>query len=271
MSVVLRTKRSTTSGVIPTDLEMGEMAVNIPDKKIWIGDGTASPALISDYNFTADVYSSGEGVNINTNNNLNLDLFTITRTDTSINKADKLPFLDVSTGTTDLITLQNLLRSGMYLGLSTSLYDGSNDEFFGISLQDNNPNAFRMSTLQNASGVKIDILKIDTEGLNSKVYINGSNVIIAPTEELVIGTITCPLNIQSQQINLSNTLEMNFSVGNGSIGGVTNLVAGGDGNIYITGNLIVSGYLETDVGVRGGTDAELEYLGENMVMDGGTF
>ena len=106
MSIVIRTKRSNTPGTTPSGLELGEMAVNIPDKKIWMGDGTVTPAVIFD-----------------------------------------------------------------------------------------------------------------------------------------------PSNIV----------------------GANQIVADESGNIYITGNLIVSGYLETDVGLRGGTDAEREYLGEGMVMDGGTF
>jgi hypothetical protein len=42
-------------------------------------------------------------------------------------------------------------------------------------------------------------------------------------------------------------------------------------NIHITGNLIVSGYIETDTGIKGGTDAEAEFLGSGMELDGGTF
>lgn len=43
------------------------------------------------------------------------------------------------------------------------------------------------------------------------------------------------------------------------------------GNIHINGNLIISGYLETDTGVRGGTDEQLEYLGNGMLMDCGEY
>lgn len=43
------------------------------------------------------------------------------------------------------------------------------------------------------------------------------------------------------------------------------------GNIHIDGNLIVSGYVETDTGLRGGTDSELEYLGNGMLMDCGEY
>jgi hypothetical protein len=153
MSIILRTKRSTTAGVTPTGLELGEIAVNIPDKKIWIGDGTASPALIADYNAAAGQYYAANGIAIDGSNNISLDLSAV-------------------------------------------------DE---------------------------------------------------------------------PEVNFTVANEMNFQSGNATISGVRGIVADSDGNIYITGNLIVSGYLETDVGLRGGTDAEKEYLGEGMVMDGGTF
>lgn len=42
-------------------------------------------------------------------------------------------------------------------------------------------------------------------------------------------------------------------------------------NIHIEGNLIVSGYIETDTGIKGGTDGELEYLGDGMSLDGGSY
>lgn len=42
------------------------------------------------------------------------------------------------------------------------------------------------------------------------------------------------------------------------------------GNIHIAGNLIVSGYIETDTGIRGNTDNELEYIA-GMDLDGGTY
>jgi hypothetical protein len=43
------------------------------------------------------------------------------------------------------------------------------------------------------------------------------------------------------------------------------------GNIHIDGNLIISGYIETDTGIKGGTDEDLEYLGNGMLMDCGEY
>jgi hypothetical protein len=44
-----------------------------------------------------------------------------------------------------------------------------------------------------------------------------------------------------------------------------------EGNIHIDANVIISGYLETDTGIRGGTDEPLEYLGRGMLMDCGEY
>ena len=43
-----------------------------------------------------------------------------------------------------------------------------------------------------------------------------------------------------------------------------------NGNIYISGNLLVSGYIETDTGIKGNTNDSEEYL-TGIMIDGGTF
>ncbi len=291
MSTTLKIKRSITSGNTPSNLSLGELAVNIPDKKIWIGDFDQQPVLISEYGIGGsgggETYYEGLGINIDTNNfisidpgqglsvdtgnGINLDLNTIPRIDTSISKADLVPFLDVSTGTTDLITAQNFVRTTMYTGLSTGVYDGTNDEYLGISLQDNNPSSFRISTLQNGTGVKSEIFKIDTEGAYARTYLNGSHITISPDEQLDIGSVATPTYMISQEINLSNCELFTFTTGSATVSGVSNITAGNSGNLYITGNLIVSGFVETDVGIRGATDITEEYLGIGMVLDGGQY
>jgi hypothetical protein len=50
MADVIQIKRSLTAGTIPADgsLAEGEFAVNIPDKKVWVGDTSGNPVLIVD-------------------------------------------------------------------------------------------------------------------------------------------------------------------------------------------------------------------------------
>lgn len=46
MTNVIQTKHSTTTGNAPTALETGELAVNIADKAIFVGDASNSPVKI---------------------------------------------------------------------------------------------------------------------------------------------------------------------------------------------------------------------------------
>jgi len=50
MADILQIKRSLTSGSAPAaaSLAEGEFAVNIPDKKVWVGDTNGDPVLIVD-------------------------------------------------------------------------------------------------------------------------------------------------------------------------------------------------------------------------------
>lgn len=50
MGTTIRIKRSLTTGQVPSTLQEGELAVNIIDKKMWIGDDNTAAVLILDYN-----------------------------------------------------------------------------------------------------------------------------------------------------------------------------------------------------------------------------
>jgi hypothetical protein len=157
MSVILRTKRSSTSGNTPSNLELGELAVNIIDKKIWIGTGSEPPVLLSEP-LTVKQLIAGDGISINTNNEINLDL------------------------------------SGL-----------------------------------------------------------------------------APITINAYSLTLTNANILDFSSDDATISGVSRIESGVDNTVYIQGNLIVSGYIETDTGIKGNTNDDSEYLGIGMEIDGGTW
>lgn len=46
MATTIKTKHSNTASTTPTGLVTGELAVNTVDKKMWIGDGSASPVVL---------------------------------------------------------------------------------------------------------------------------------------------------------------------------------------------------------------------------------
>jgi hypothetical protein len=119
------------------------------------------------------------------------------------------------------------------------------------------------------SGTTINILgDLDKlQGSNGAIFNTPTNITFAQSATtLSMGATSGSASIRNPTLRVGNT--------NGTIvanNGTLTLSGGASGNIYITGNLIVSGYIETDTGIRGGTDAELEYLGFGMALDGGTY
>ena len=57
MSTVIKLKRTTTAAAVPTtnDLEDGEIAVNITDKKVFVRNG-GSIVTIANFNNTSRIY-----------------------------------------------------------------------------------------------------------------------------------------------------------------------------------------------------------------------
>jgi hypothetical protein len=69
MPTILKTKNSVTTTVVPTTLQQGELAVNITDKKLWVGNAATTPVQLlgtgADGTFTnisvSDVASFADG------------------------------------------------------------------------------------------------------------------------------------------------------------------------------------------------------------------
>jgi len=63
----IRIKRSLISGETPSSLELGEIAANIPDGKLWIGKQDNTVLLLNE----GEVYSAGTSIEITPNNIIN--------------------------------------------------------------------------------------------------------------------------------------------------------------------------------------------------------
>jgi hypothetical protein len=55
MPTILKTKNSVTTTVVPTSLQQGELAVNITDKKLWVGNAATTPVQLLGAGVTGDV------------------------------------------------------------------------------------------------------------------------------------------------------------------------------------------------------------------------
>lgn len=54
MATTVKLKNSVTTTTVPSTLEQGEVAINITDKKVWVGNASTTPVLISDSQTTSD-------------------------------------------------------------------------------------------------------------------------------------------------------------------------------------------------------------------------
>ena len=74
----IRIKRSLISGETPNSLELGELAANVPDKKLWIGDETNNPIEFvlsgSSGPGSGQTYFEGVGISISSGNVISIDL-----------------------------------------------------------------------------------------------------------------------------------------------------------------------------------------------------
>jgi len=272
--VKIKIKRSLVPGTIPGILSLGELAINIPDKKIYIGDdSTDGNTLIfngvSGSGSSINVYGKN-GITVDTDGGISLDLRTGSFSTQDISKSDKIPYLDFETNTTKFTNARLFITQSFANNMSTGDFNTVGDQRIAFNIQDGNANSFEIKTLQNGTGAKSQIIKIDTSVVDGSRLDLGSTVLtISPTEELVLQCISGQMTISTPTVQFySNNL--NFTSENTTVYGINTLQAGPTGNIYITGNLIVSGYIETNTGIRGNTDNELEYV-VGMQMDGGTY
>lgn len=73
----IRVKRSLVPGEIPSGLDLGELAVNIPDKAIYIGNKNGEPVLINAGEGGTGIYNAGSGITISASNEISFNPSTV--------------------------------------------------------------------------------------------------------------------------------------------------------------------------------------------------
>ena len=113
---VIKLKRSDTAGNIPPSLEHGEVGVNIPDKKIYIGNSSGATTLLIDGNATG----SGGVSSFNTRTGA------VTLSSSDVTTA--LGYTPLSSGSTEIIqdAAASLFTAGTHTGISVSYPDTNN-------------------------------------------------------------------------------------------------------------------------------------------------
>ena len=246
--VKIKIKRSLIPGTIPGILSLGELAINIPDKKIYIGDdSTDGNALIFDgmsASNAINVYGKN-GISVDTDGGISLDLHAGSFSTQTISKSDKIPYLDFESNATKFTNVQLFMTQSFANNLSTGTYDTVGDQRIAFAIQDGNPDSFEIKTLQNGTGEKSAIIKIDTSIVGgSRLDLGSTTLTIAPSDELALQCLSGQMTVNTPTVQFQ-TNNLNFTSEDTTVYGINILEAGPSGNISVDGNLIVSGYIET--------------------------
>ena len=129
MPTILKTKNSVTTTVAPTTLQQGELAVNITDKKMWVGNAATTPVLLvnggSDGVFTS-ITDSGNLTFTGTGNRILGDFSNAT-------VANRVAFQTSTTnGQTRLTVFPNGTEPGSAIDLFNSATDPANSGLFSM-------------------------------------------------------------------------------------------------------------------------------------------
>lgn len=74
----IRVKRSIVPNEVPLKLDLGELAVNIPDRKIYVGNQFGNPVLMSGSGGGGSgIYSAGSGIIISGSDEISFDPITV--------------------------------------------------------------------------------------------------------------------------------------------------------------------------------------------------
>lgn len=74
----IRVKRSLVPGEVPSTLDLGELAVNIEDQKIYVGNQFGQPVLLTGGGSGSGIYNAGAGISISGSNQISFFPSTVT-------------------------------------------------------------------------------------------------------------------------------------------------------------------------------------------------
>jgi hypothetical protein len=122
MPTILKTKNSVTTTVAPTTLQQGELAVNITDKKLWVGNAATTPVQLLGAGTTGTAAGSNTQVQYNSSGTLAGDAdFTFNGTTVTMANDASISGLTVGKGGGSQVT-NTALGSAALAGTNTGGY-----------------------------------------------------------------------------------------------------------------------------------------------------
>jgi trimeric autotransporter adhesin len=243
MPTILKTKNSVTTTVAPTTLQQGELAVNITDKKMWVGNAATTPVQILGAGTTGTAAGSNTQVQYNSSGTLAGDAnFTFNGTTVTMTNDASISGLTVGKGG-GAVASNTAVGFGALLGNTTQT--GNTSVGYGslYANSGNNNSSFGYATLNvnggnNNSAFGYLSLTANTGGSNNSSFGVGS---------LQSNTTASNNTAVGYQAGYSNTTgTLNTAVGFQSLYANTTGRNTGIGSYVLLGN--TTGTLNTSVG-----------------------
>jgi hypothetical protein len=279
MSSIIKLKRSSTGGAVPlaADLVVGELAINLVDKKLYSYDGTD---VITVAGATADALTTARAIALSgdVTGTVNFDgtadvsiTTTIASNSVALGSDTTGAYVSTIAGTADEITVTG--SGGETAGVTLSLPATINADTSG-----NAATATALETSRNIGGVSFDgtgdisLAGVDIAG-NQDTSGNAATATALETARAIAltGDVTGTVNFDgSAGVSISTTIASNaVTLGADTTGNYLATAAGTSGEITVTGSggeggAITIG-LPTDVDVAGQLT-----VGENIVIAGNT-
>jgi len=270
MSSIIKIKRSLTPGSVPSSLEAGELAINLPDKKIFSSNGSSVFSVSGDnYNAVtqSNVAVGGADIVLTVDNDsLSNDAITLVGGGGGINVAragnGAITFTDDGTGSAATLTTARTIGGVSFDGSQNINLPGVNAE----GNQDTTGSAATLTTARTIGGVSFDgSANINLPGVNAEgnqdTTGNAATATALETARTIGGVsfdgtsnITLPgVNAEGNQDTTGNAatasaLESSVTIGGVSFDGTININLAGvniAGNQDTSGNAATATALET--------------------------
>jgi hypothetical protein len=237
MPTILKTKNSVTTTVVPTTLVQGELAVNITDKKMWVGNAASSPVQILGAGTTGTAAGSNTQVQYNSSGTL----------------AGSSNFVfdgtNVGIGTSSPAVKTEIYGTAAASNLALRITNTATDGYSTLQMGDANAGVFRNGSAQSLYG-GASSLNLITVGAHPIGFATGNTLraIIDSSGQLLVGTTTAlaqttiykagsGFQVSSPQLTVQNNVADGASGDGAGInfanatGAVANIASSGDGLI----------------------------------------
>ena len=284
MSTRFQVKRSTVSGVTPTtgDIAAGELAVNLPDRKLFTSNGSAISELGSNLtslsvgNTTTVQISNSSGLFVNGNIGIgttapsakldvvgtNTRLFETVTTDSVGDQALSAHYLDVNMTGTDTLTA-NRLHTAFRIDVAATATGGNTTTQHLVRGILNTVDV--TGTSSQIYGIHNEVSALNTSGTVLAIYaalnLCGSDPGVGGTVATAIGSLNQAYAGGAGVINTIYGTRNEAVVGGTATAGVVHAY-GAYNDVEIDGNTLTNGYATISVmNIRGGvtTNAYLYY------------